>query len=74
MLEPIAQRSNPNPFERGYRYDAYTVDLAASLIVKTISGCDYGTWKDDPRNVAQAVLDIFLEAGVVVLEIGRAHV
>jgi len=57
---------NPSS-ERGYRYDARAVDLAAGRIVKDVGGFTESYWKDDPRSTAQAVLDIFIAAGVVIL-------
>ena len=51
---------------RGYRYPPSAVDAAAERIVTDVRGFEEN-WKDDPRNTAQAVLEVFLEAGVVVL-------
>lgn len=51
--------------QSGYRYDAHAVDSAATRIVADIGGPTEEHWKDDPRNTAQAVLDIFIAAGVV---------
>ena len=53
--------------ERGYRYDVSAVDEAAGRIVTDVGGPTEEHWKDDPRNTAQAVLDIFIDAGVVVI-------
>ena len=55
------------PTDRGYRYPPSAVDKAAARIVTDVGGPTEEAWKDDPRNVAQAVLDIFIAAGVVVL-------
>jgi len=64
MIEPTASDQNPNP-PTGYRYDAHAVDKAAGRIVTDVGGPTEEHWKDDPRNTAQAVLDIFIAAGVV---------
>jgi len=53
--------------ERGYRYSPSAVDEAAALIVTDIGGPTEEGWTNDPRNTAQAVLDVFLDAGVVIL-------
>lgn len=68
MIEPTAPDQNPNPPSprKGYRYDASAVDHAAERIVTDVRGFEEN-WKDDPRNTAQAVLDVFIAAGVVVL-------
>ena len=67
MIEPTASEQNPTTRPRGYRYDAYAVDKAAARIVTDVGGPTEEAWKDDPRNVAQGVLDIFIAAGVVIL-------
>ena len=64
MIEPTA--SEQKPIERGYRYTPSAVDAAAERIVTDVRGFEEN-WKDDPRNTAQAVLDVFIAAGVVVL-------
>ena len=64
MVEQNAPRDTPN--HRGYRYTPSAVIEAAERIVTDVRGFEEN-WKDDPRNTAQAVLDIFIAAGVVVL-------
>jgi len=66
MIEPTASEQNPTTPPKGYRFDARAVDEAAGRIVTDVRGFEEN-WKDDPRNTAQAVLDIFIAAGVVVL-------
>jgi hypothetical protein len=60
--------------DRGYRYSPDAVDTAAARILQDIGGRFDITekyWTDDPRNTAQAVLEVFLHAGVVVLPEGN---
>ena len=64
MIEPTASEQK-HTLGRGYRYDASAVDKAASRIVADVGGPTEEHWKDDPRNTAQAALDIFIAAGVV---------
>jgi len=82
MTEELNAAETPKPAEAapgnvGYRYDPGAVDEAAGRIAGDIGGPSEEHWKDDPRNVAQTVLDIFLRAGVVVTtgeldaEVGR---
>ena len=66
MIEPTASDQKPYPSRRGYRYPPSAVDEAAERIVTDVRGFEEN-WKDDPRNTAQAVLEVFLDAGVVVL-------
>ena len=66
MIEPTASEQKPTTPPTGYRYDASAVDHAAERIVTDVRGFEEN-WKDDPRNTAQAVLEVFLDAGVVVL-------
>ena len=52
--------------ERGYRYSPSAVDKAAGRITRDADDLMGERWKGDGRDTAQAVLDIFIEAGVVV--------
>jgi hypothetical protein len=50
---------------RGYRWDAATTDAAAARIVKDVGDDMSEGWKRDPRDIAQAVLEIYIAAGEV---------